>query len=185
MTHEKVEEVEEVEKVDLTAVDAGTSKEAAPLPDEHGDSAEPRATSLDSALPPADGGKAAWLFLAACWMIEALVFGECMRAHSRPCRSIFQAEVGVMRLWLFLRHLPGLSEQTRAVRRFRKDRRDRNDDNGEPTAVRCVSFAAEADADTRELSTWARRWSLHFVVSFRVGLHTSRSWASSLLPLPC
>lgn len=26
-------------------------------------------------LPPVDGGKDAWLFLAACFMIEALVWG--------------------------------------------------------------------------------------------------------------
>jgi hypothetical protein len=66
MTHEKVEEIEEIEKIDLTVVDAETSKEVASLPNEHGDSAEPRATSLDSALPPTDDGKAAWLFLIAC-----------------------------------------------------------------------------------------------------------------------
>ena len=75
---EKVEQVEQVEKVDLTALDAGTSKEAAHLPNQHDDSVEARATSPDSSLPPADGGKAAWLFLAACWVIEALFFGECM-----------------------------------------------------------------------------------------------------------
>jgi len=27
-------------------------------------------------LPPVDGGKDAWLFLAACFMIEGLVWGE-------------------------------------------------------------------------------------------------------------
>lgn len=26
-------------------------------------------------LPPTDGGKDAWLFLAACWAVEALVWG--------------------------------------------------------------------------------------------------------------
>lgn len=31
-------------------------------------------------LPPVDGGKDAWLFLAACFMIEALVWG----AWTRP-----------------------------------------------------------------------------------------------------
>ena len=76
MAHENIEKAEKVEKVDSTALDAGMSKEAAQLPDSHGDSAETRASNLDSALLPADGGKAAWLFLAACWMIEALVFGE-------------------------------------------------------------------------------------------------------------
>lgn len=29
-------------------------------------------------LPPADGGKDAWLFLAACFMLEALVWGKCV-----------------------------------------------------------------------------------------------------------
>ena len=72
------------EKVDLTALDAGTSKEAAQLPGAQHDSSEPQASSLESSLPPADGGKAAWLFLAACFVIEALVFGEFMRASSRP-----------------------------------------------------------------------------------------------------
>lgn len=28
-----------------------------------------------ASLPPVDGGKDAWLFLAACFMIEALVWG--------------------------------------------------------------------------------------------------------------
>jgi hypothetical protein len=27
-------------------------------------------------LPPADGGKDAWLFLAACFIVEALVWGK-------------------------------------------------------------------------------------------------------------
>jgi hypothetical protein len=30
----------------------------------------------ESTLPPVDSGKAAWLFLAACWAVEAFVFGE-------------------------------------------------------------------------------------------------------------
>jgi hypothetical protein len=31
---------------------------------------------LEFSLPPVDGGKDAWLFLAACFLIEALVWGE-------------------------------------------------------------------------------------------------------------
>ena len=27
-------------------------------------------------LPPADGGKQAWLFLTACFLVEALIWGE-------------------------------------------------------------------------------------------------------------
>lgn len=30
----------------------------------------------DSNLPPVDTGKGAWLFLAACFMIEALIWGS-------------------------------------------------------------------------------------------------------------
>lgn len=32
----------------------------------------------DSHLPPVDTGKGAWLFLAACFMIEALIWGSLM-----------------------------------------------------------------------------------------------------------
>jgi hypothetical protein len=32
--------------------------------------------SHGSSLPPVDGGKDAWLFLAACFIIEALVWGK-------------------------------------------------------------------------------------------------------------
>jgi hypothetical protein len=39
-----------------------------------GPSLEP--SSSDPSLPPVDGGKQAWLFLAACWVVEAFVFGE-------------------------------------------------------------------------------------------------------------
>jgi hypothetical protein len=39
-----------------------------------GPSLEP--LSSDPSLPPVDGGKQAWLFLAACWVVEAFVFGE-------------------------------------------------------------------------------------------------------------
>ena len=33
-------------------------------------------------LPKADGGKDAWLFLAGCFCIEALTWGECVCAAS-------------------------------------------------------------------------------------------------------
>lgn len=33
-------------------------------------------TPNDSSLPPVDEGKDAWLFLAACFVVEALVWGE-------------------------------------------------------------------------------------------------------------
>jgi hypothetical protein len=34
-------------------------------------------------LPPMDGGKDAWLFLAACFMIEALIWGKPLHLHNR------------------------------------------------------------------------------------------------------
>ncbi|KAM0807521.1 putative Major facilitator superfamily domain-containing protein, partial [Seiridium cardinale] len=36
---------------------------------------EARATEQEFTLPAADGGQDAWLFLAACWAVEALVWG--------------------------------------------------------------------------------------------------------------
>lgn len=32
-------------------------------------------TEQEFSLPPTDGGKDAWLFLAACWSVEALIWG--------------------------------------------------------------------------------------------------------------
>ena len=34
-----------------------------------------RSGQHEFSLPPADGGKEAWLFLAACFIVEALVWG--------------------------------------------------------------------------------------------------------------
>jgi hypothetical protein len=34
-------------------------------------------TRHEFSLPPTDSGKDAWLFLAACWAVEALVWGRC------------------------------------------------------------------------------------------------------------
>ncbi|OAA61591.1 Major facilitator superfamily domain, general substrate transporter [Akanthomyces lecanii RCEF 1005] len=36
---------------------------------------EPRLTRTEFSLPPVDSGKDAWLFLAACWVVEAVTFG--------------------------------------------------------------------------------------------------------------
>lgn len=41
----------------------------------------------ESQLPPVDGGKDAWLFLAACFVIEALVWGKEILSFSRRCRN--------------------------------------------------------------------------------------------------
>lgn len=168
------------EKVDLTALDAGTSKEAAQLPGEQHESSEHQASSLESSLTPADGGKAAWLFLVACWVIEAFVFGEFMRASLRPSSRLtrgqpgFGFSFGIFQDYLS-KHEPFAGSDKIAV-------------IGTTTMVsKCLKLrlvAAEADPDIRELCTWARQWSLHYAVSFPIGPHGSHSWGSSLLPWP-
>ncbi|KAI4595711.1 hypothetical protein KJ359_006702 [Pestalotiopsis sp. 9143b] len=36
---------------------------------------EPQPASAEFSLPPVDTGKEAWLFLTACWFVEAFTFG--------------------------------------------------------------------------------------------------------------
>lgn len=45
---------------------------------QHGqsDSSKTQASGEESSLPLVDRGKDAWLFLAACWVVEAITFGE-------------------------------------------------------------------------------------------------------------
>lgn len=40
-------------------------------------------------LPPADGGKDAWLFLASCVIFEAVSWGELSVTFAQPCSSDF------------------------------------------------------------------------------------------------
>lgn len=41
------------------------------------DTSEPQTSNNEfSSLPPVDTGKEAWLFLAACWGVEAVTFGK-------------------------------------------------------------------------------------------------------------
>ncbi|KAL3590637.1 hypothetical protein FPOAC2_12832 [Fusarium poae] len=37
---------------------------------------ESRTTDVEFSLPRADGGRKAYLFLAACWVVEAVTFGK-------------------------------------------------------------------------------------------------------------
>lgn len=43
---------------------------------DHPDSSETQTLGEESSLPPVDRGRDAWLFLAACWVVEAITFGE-------------------------------------------------------------------------------------------------------------
>lgn len=42
----------------------------------HADVNDGQAARQEFSLPPVDTGKDAWLFLAACWVVEAVTFGE-------------------------------------------------------------------------------------------------------------
>lgn len=50
--------------------------------DDQQDHSETQTSSEETSLPPVDRGKAAWLFLAACWLVEAMTFGESLGC---PC----------------------------------------------------------------------------------------------------
>ncbi|KAI2467528.1 MFS general substrate transporter [Annulohypoxylon bovei var. microspora] len=52
----------------------GVSTTAVEYPNQQ-DELQPEEERQEFSLPPVDGGKDAWLFLAACWAIEALVWG--------------------------------------------------------------------------------------------------------------
>ncbi|EUC43579.1 hypothetical protein COCMIDRAFT_100522 [Bipolaris oryzae ATCC 44560] len=56
--------------VELDTLDSGRHSQDANNTQSH-----LQTTHDESTLPPVDSGKAAWLFLAACWAVEAFVFG--------------------------------------------------------------------------------------------------------------
>lgn len=53
--------------IELTTIEAATESQNNLVPE--------RKQPSSNRLPPADEGKDAWLFLAACFVIEALVWG--------------------------------------------------------------------------------------------------------------
>lgn len=50
-------------------------RQATPPPEEDGLDVDGR---QEFSLPPVDGGKDAWFFLAACFFVEALTWGTCL-----------------------------------------------------------------------------------------------------------
>lgn len=70
-----------VEAIKLDTLAANPSTPAADLSDAVPESGCQEAghgtqvTEQEFSLPPTDRGKDAWLFLAACWAVEALVWG--------------------------------------------------------------------------------------------------------------
>ncbi|KAG5663243.1 hypothetical protein KAF25_001179 [Fusarium avenaceum] len=60
--------------IELITLNRASSNEAGKLPDTFDDHSDSR-TDAEFSLPPVDGGRKAWLFLAACWVVEAVTFG--------------------------------------------------------------------------------------------------------------
>ena len=96
-------------------------------------------------LPPVDGGKDAWLFLAASFVVEALVWGKlpvtssCVdKLHLAPCIRTPVAKQRVLtpsRVPVLLRRLPGLLLLPRAFCRQQQRSRHRNMRHGEQPRV--------------------------------------------------
>ncbi|KAI1340829.1 major facilitator superfamily domain-containing protein [Xylariaceae sp. FL0016] len=62
------------DSIELRALNSGTSKDS-PQENVLSNSSEPPVLNAESSLPPVDTGKQAWLFLSACWVVEAFTFG--------------------------------------------------------------------------------------------------------------
>lgn len=54
---------------------------------------ETQASRHEFSLAPADGGKDAWLFLAACFILEALVWGELKEYVSYGAYGAFRSHI--------------------------------------------------------------------------------------------
>lgn len=59
-----------------------------------GTGSEPQASSTEFSLPPVDTGAAAWLFLAACWGVEALTFGENLHNNQNLFSRLTKEKIG-------------------------------------------------------------------------------------------
>lgn len=84
------------------------------------DSSQPFTSSNDDAesncssnLPPVDGGAQAWLFLAGCFVMEALVFGT-FSPHAPSAHVLTPSR----RTRILFRCLSGLLQHTCAIRRI-------------------------------------------------------------------
>ncbi|KAL7626422.1 hypothetical protein AAE478_003194 [Parahypoxylon ruwenzoriense] len=59
-------------EIELTAMSPVSPQAVA---DSKAEDSGSQSSRQEFSLPPVDGGKSAWLFLAACWLVEALVWG--------------------------------------------------------------------------------------------------------------
>lgn len=90
--------------VELRNVDADTLNHDEQELDVLGASSEPQASSNEFSLPSVDTGAAAWLFLAACWGVEALTFGEILHNYQNSFSRLTRDN----RLWILLWCFPRL-----------------------------------------------------------------------------
>ena len=62
--------------IELVTPNRAVSDDTVQLQDTFNQSLESRATDAEFSLPPVDGGRKAYLFLVACWVVEAVTFGR-------------------------------------------------------------------------------------------------------------
>jgi hypothetical protein len=79
---------------ELRHLDAATLNHDNQELDVLGASSEPQASNNEFSLPPVDTGAAAWLFLAACWGVEALTFGETLYNHYNSFSWLIGKKIG-------------------------------------------------------------------------------------------
>lgn len=86
----------------------------------------------DANLPPVDRGRGAWGFLAASFMIEALIWGTCIKSFAMTWTL---ADRAPYRIHIFLRNFPGLLQYPRTIQELRRHRRGRNLRNGKSSCT--------------------------------------------------
>jgi hypothetical protein len=62
--------------IELVTPNRAVSDDTTQLQDTLDQGFESRTTDAEFSLPPVDGGRKAYLFLAACWVVEAVTFGK-------------------------------------------------------------------------------------------------------------
>jgi len=94
--------------IQLRSLDLAATKEGDQQPQVLNCNAESQVPNSEFSLPPVDTGKEAWLFLAACWGVEAVTFGQ-----STPRRAVPLLKCHRFRLLLW--GFPGFLQCARTV----------------------------------------------------------------------
>lgn len=67
-------------QIELRQLDSGATNDEDNVRD-HTARSSSGPQNVEFSLPPVDTGRQAWLFLAACWGVEALTFGQSDRLN--------------------------------------------------------------------------------------------------------